>query len=115
LSIALAFLPTLLSPARRAAVHHLMQLIGVSERFACRVSGQQRTTQRHGPAETTQDDPDAASRQWLWDYAQAHPVGAPTARIRDDRGRSGGSDHFTGCRHSRVDRYRVASTSCWAG
>ena len=41
----------LLSPERRrAAVHHLMQVMHVSERFACRVTGQFRTTQRHHPA-----------------------------------------------------------------
>lgn len=39
-----------LSPARRrVAVHHLIDLMGVSERFASRVTGQHRTTQRHQP------------------------------------------------------------------
>ena len=47
--------------------------MGVSERFACRVTGQHRTTQRHQPVATTPDDPDAALRQWLRDYAKAHP------------------------------------------
>jgi putative transposase len=53
----------LLSPERRrAAVHHLMRVMGVSERFACRVTGQNRTTQRTSPAGTTMADRDAALR-----------------------------------------------------
>lgn len=32
---------------RRAAVRHLERVLGVSERFACRVTGQHRFTQRH--------------------------------------------------------------------
>jgi len=40
----------------------------VSERFACRVTGQHRTTQRHQPVATTPADPDAPLRQWLRDY-----------------------------------------------
>ena len=44
----------LLSPARRrAAVHHLIAVMGVSERFGCRVTGQHRTTQRHRSVATT--------------------------------------------------------------
>src|SRR5215211_2447413 len=44
----------LLSPERRrAAVHHLMRTLKVSGRFACRVTGQNRTTQRRPPAATT--------------------------------------------------------------
>ena len=40
----------LLSPERRrAAVRHLQRVLGVSERFACRVAGQHRATQRHQP------------------------------------------------------------------
>jgi putative transposase len=36
------------SPSRRRdAVVHLREVFGVSERRACRVTGQQRTTQRH--------------------------------------------------------------------
>lgn len=47
--------------------------MGVSERFACRVTGQNRTTQRHQPPSLTPADPDAAMRTWLRDYAKAHP------------------------------------------
>jgi putative transposase len=43
-----------LSPERRrAAVQHLMRTMKVSERFACRVTGQNRSTQRRPPAATT--------------------------------------------------------------
>lgn len=45
----------------------------MSERFVCRVVGQHRSTQRHSPSSSTPDDPDAALRAWLRDYAAAHP------------------------------------------
>jgi putative transposase len=45
---------------RRAAVRHLQRVLGVSERFACRVTRQHRATQRHEPDSATRDDPDAA-------------------------------------------------------
>jgi transposase-like protein len=38
---------------RRAAVAHLIGVMGVSERFACRVTGQNRTTQPRPPTPTT--------------------------------------------------------------
>jgi putative transposase len=37
---------------RRAAVHHLMRAMGLSERFAFRVTGQHRGTQRRVPVAT---------------------------------------------------------------
>ena len=46
-------------------MHHLITAMGVSERFACRVTGQHRTTQRHQPADSTPADPDAELRAWL--------------------------------------------------
>ena len=48
-------------------------MLGVSERFACRVTGQHRATQRHEAASTTPEDPDAALRSWLRQYAKDHP------------------------------------------
>lgn len=36
---------------------HLMKVMSVSERFACRVTGQNRTTQRHEPAAATAPTP----------------------------------------------------------
>jgi putative transposase len=50
-----------------------MRAMGMSERFACRVSGQNRSTQRRPPAATTPADPDAALRVWLRGYAKDHP------------------------------------------
>jgi transposase InsO family protein len=67
-------------------VHHLIDLMGVSERFACRVTGQHRTTQRHHPAATTPADPDAGLRQWLRDYAAAHPRWGHRRAYHDARG-----------------------------
>jgi hypothetical protein len=45
----------------------------VSERFACRVTGQHRTTQRHRRASETLADRDAALRAWLRQWAKQHP------------------------------------------
>jgi putative transposase len=67
-------------------VHHLIDAMGVSERFACRVTGQHRTTQRHQPANSTPVDPDAALRQWLRDYAKAHPRWSHRRAYHDARG-----------------------------
>jgi putative transposase len=44
----------------------------VSERFACRVTGQNRSTQRRSRAATTPADPDAELRAWLRDWAKSH-------------------------------------------
>ncbi len=41
----------------------------MSERFACRVTGPNRSTQRRSPAATTPADPDAGLRDW----AKSHP------------------------------------------
>ncbi len=50
-----------------------MRVLGVSERLACPVTGQNRGTQRHLPAAQQPGDPDAALRAWLRVYARAHP------------------------------------------
>jgi putative transposase len=50
-----------------------MKVMGLSERFACRVTGQNRTTQRREPISTTVADPDAGLRSWLREYAKDHP------------------------------------------
>jgi putative transposase len=84
----------LLSPERRrAAVHHLMTTLGLSERFACRVTGQQRSTQRREPASTTPADPDAALRQWLRDWARAHPRRGFRNAYADARGEGWAVNH----------------------
>ncbi len=50
-----------------------MSTMGLSERFACRVTGQHRATQRREAPATTPADPDAALRAWLREWAKAHP------------------------------------------
>ena len=45
-----------MSPARRRrAVEHLQQVFGVSQRWACQLVGQHRSTQRHQPTEPDRD------------------------------------------------------------
>ena len=50
---------------RLLAAAELEKAARVSERFVCRVTGQNRTTQRRPPAATTSTDPDAALQAWL--------------------------------------------------
>jgi transposase InsO family protein len=50
-----------------------MDVLGLSERFACRVTGQHRATQRREPTSTTPADPDATLRAWLRGWAKTHP------------------------------------------
>lgn len=52
---------------------HLVRVLAVSERFACRVTGQYRSTQRRLRATETTADPDAALREWLRGWAKTHP------------------------------------------
>ena len=61
-------------------------MLGVSERFACRVIGQYRATQRHEPAAETPEDPDAALRAWLRQYAKNHPRRGFRPAYHDARG-----------------------------
>ena len=58
----------------------------VSERFACRVTGQNRTTQRHQLAAWTPADPDAELRTWLRRYAKDHPRWGFRRAYHDARG-----------------------------
>lgn len=51
----------------------LQQVLGMSQRFACTVVGQPRSTQRTPPAATTRADPDAGLRAWLRTWAGQHP------------------------------------------
>ncbi|WP_157101599.1 IS3 family transposase [Nocardia shimofusensis] len=59
--------------AKRRAVDMLMQVKGMSERFACRVVGLHRSTFRRLPLDQTPDDPDAGARAWLREYARKNP------------------------------------------
>ena len=61
-------------------------MLGVSERFACRVTGQHRATQRHESAADTPEDPDAALREWLRAYAKNHPRRGFRPAYHDARG-----------------------------
>lgn len=67
-------------------MHHLQRVLQVSERFACRVTGQNRGTQRRPPAARTPTDPDAALRAWLRAYAKAHPRWGFRRAYHDARG-----------------------------
>jgi len=61
----------------------------VSERFACRVTGQNRTTQRHEPASITVADPDAELRRWMRQYAKIIRGAGSARRITMRVGRAG--------------------------
>ncbi|MDT5167193.1 MAG: putative transposase [Mycobacterium sp.] len=67
-------------------MHHLQRVLGVSERFACRVTGQHRATQRRPPVSTTPADPDAALRAWLRAFARDHPRRGFRPAYHDARG-----------------------------
>ncbi len=56
---------------RRAAVVRLVDRFGVSQRRACRVVGQHRSTQRRPAA--VRADADAVYGAWLCEFAQSHP------------------------------------------
>jgi putative transposase len=61
----------LVSPAcRRRAVEHLQRVLGVSQRWACQLVGQHRSTQRHQPV---QPERDRALRVELRQLSRAHP------------------------------------------
>jgi putative transposase len=65
----------------------------VSERFACRVTGQNRATQRREPTGTTMADPDAELRQWLHQYAKDHPRRGFRPAYHDARGEGWAVNH----------------------
>jgi putative transposase len=61
----------MVSPSqRRRAAHMLQQRLGLSQRRACQIVGQHRSTQRHRPLDP---DPDRALRRQLRDFARHHP------------------------------------------
>jgi putative transposase len=51
-------------------VDHLQRVLGISQRLACRIVGQHRSTQRHQP---TEPDRDRALRDQLRQFSRAHP------------------------------------------
>jgi putative transposase len=80
---------------------------GVSERFACRVTGQQRSTQRHEPMSTTPADPDAALRAWLRQWAKDHPRRGFRNACDDARGEGWNVNHEKVQRLWREEGLRV--------
>ncbi|MBF6298989.1 IS3 family transposase [Nocardia amamiensis] len=64
----------MVSPAAgRRVVGMLTDVMGLSERFACKVVGLARSTYRRVPAAQSPADPDAGLRAWLRSYATKHP------------------------------------------
>jgi len=51
----------------------LQRRLGMSERRACRLVGQHRSTQRHIPVPDTPADPDVPLRDELRSFASKHP------------------------------------------
>ncbi len=74
-------------------MHHLIEVLGVSERFACRVVGQQRSTQRRPLRATTPADPDAALRDWLRQWVKDHPRRGFRNAYWDARGEGWAMNH----------------------
>ena len=70
-----------------------MKVMGLSERFAYRVTGQKHTTQRHHAAGQTPADPDAALRAWLHAYANKHPRWGYRRAYHDARGEGWTMNH----------------------
>ena len=61
----------MVSPSqRRRAADMIQDRLGLSQRRACQIVGQHRSTQRHRPAEP---DPDRDLRRQLRDFARHHP------------------------------------------
>lgn len=59
-----------MSPSRRRrAVDMVVSRLGLSQRRACQIVRQHRSTQRHTPAEP---DPDRELRRWLGDFSRKH-------------------------------------------
>ncbi len=83
--------------------------MGVSERFACRVTGQHRTTQRRAPTATTPADPDAGLRAWLRQWAKDHPRRGFRNAYHDARGQGWFVNHKKVQRLWREEGLRVPS------
>ena len=88
-------------------MHYLIDVMGLSERFAGRVTGQHRTTQRHHPAGSTPADPDAGLRSWLRDYAKTHPRWGHRRAYHDARGEGWTVNHKKVQRLWREEGLRV--------
>lgn len=70
----------------------LKEVLGLSERLACKAVGLARSTYRRLPVAVTPADPDADLRQWLRDYSTKHPCHGfrrAWAALRHDEHRGG--------------------------
>jgi putative transposase len=88
-----------------------MRTMKVSQRFACRVTGQNRTTQRREPAATTPADPDAGLRRWLRTWAKSHPRRGFRPAYHDARGEGWAVQHNKIQRLWREEGLRVPQLS----
>ena len=84
-----------------------MDTMGVSERFACRVTGQNRGIQRHEVLDQSPADPDAALRSWLCGYAKKHPRWGFRRAYHDARGQGWTVNHKKVQRLWREEGLRV--------
>ena len=84
-----------------------MTVLGLTERYACRVTGQHRATQRRAPTSTTPADPNAALRTWLRDWARAHPRRGFRNAHADARGEGWNVNHKRVQRLWREEGLRV--------
>lgn len=84
-----------------------MSVLEVSERFACRVTGQHRSTQRHPPASQTPTDSDSALRDRLRTWARNHPRQGFRRAYHDARGKGWTVNHKKLQRLWRAEGLRV--------
>jgi hypothetical protein len=85
----------------------LVRVLGVGQRFACRVTGHNRGTQRRPPRDQTPADPDAGLRDWLRAYARAHPRWGLSRVYHDARGEGWTVNHKKVQRLWRQEGLRV--------
>jgi putative transposase len=84
-----------------------MTVLGLSERFACRVTGQHRATQRRPPAGMTTADPDAAFAGLAARLGEGHPRRGFRNAYADARGEGWHVNHKRVQRLWRVEGLRV--------
>ena len=86
----------------------LIDRFEVSERLACKTTGQHRSTQRYQAKSETICDPDAGLRSWLNGYAQKHPRWGWRRAYHDARGEGWQVNHKKVQRLWREEGLRVA-------
>jgi len=93
--------------AKRAAAHHLITELGLSERTACAVVDLPRSTYRTATRDQQPTDPDAGFRSWLCAYAKAHPRWGYRRAHADARGEGWCVNHKKTQRLWREEGLRV--------